>query len=240
MYIRNIVNQELASFVQRGDSDNTGLAVLTMRTLFNPNLESSWFMSVMQVVSNVVMLSLILSGAAVIRERERGTIEHLLVMPVTPAEIMVAKIWANGLAILLAVIMSLYLIVQGVLGVVINGSFLLFIFGTALFLYAMTSLGILLSTFAQSMPQFGLLAIPFFIIMNMLSGGTSPLDGMPVILQYLMQAAPSTHYTSFAQAVIYRGAGIEVVWLLLVKISVIGTALFVMALLRFRTTMSSA
>lgn len=240
VYIRNIINQELASFVRRGDSDTAGLAVLTMRTLYNPNLDSSWFMSVMQLVSNVVMLSLILSGAAVIRERERGTIEHLLVMPVTPAEIMIAKIWANGLAILLAVVMSLYVVVQGILGVAINGSVLLFVIGTALFLYAMTSLGILLSTFAHSMPQFGLLAIPFFIIMNMLSGGTSPLDGMPVLLQYLMQAAPSTHYTSFAQAVIYRGAGAEVVWPMLMKISAIGTILFIAALLRFRKTMSSA
>ncbi len=239
VYIRNIVNRELASFMQPDESNATGQVVLTMRTLFNPNLDSSWFMSVMQVVSNVVMLSLILSGAAVIRERERGTIEHLLVMPVTPAEIMIAKILANGLAILLAVAVSLYVVVQGVLAVKLNGSMLIFILGTSLFLYAMTSLGILLSTFAKSMPQFGLLAIPFFIIMNMLSGGTSPLDGMPVLLQYLMQAAPSTHYTSFTQAVLYRGAGIDVVWPLLAKIGVIGTVLFTVALLRFRTTMSS-
>jgi ABC-2 type transport system permease protein len=104
----------------------------------------------------------------------------------------------------------------------------------------MTALGIVLSTFARSMPQFGLLASPFFVVMNMLSGGTSPIEGMPKSLQVLMQAAPSTHFTTFAQAVIFRGAGLEIVWPQLAKMAAIGTVLFVVALMRFRTTMSAA
>lgn len=239
-YIQSIISRQLANFVGRTDGNSSLPVTLAMRTKFNPNLDSSWFMSVMQIVSNITMLSLILSGAAVIRERERGTIEHLLVMPVTPGEIMIAKIWANGLAILLAVTLSLYVVVQGVLGVVISGSIPLFLVGSAFFLYAMTALGIMLSTFARSMPQFGLLAIPFFIVMNMLSGGTSPFEGMPPVLQVLMQAAPSTHFTSFAQAVIFRGAGIDIVWPQLAKTAAIGTVLFIFALIRFRTTMSAA
>lgn len=239
-YIQGIINRELATFASRSDAASQPEVRLSMRTKFNPNLDSSWFMAVMQVVSNVTMLSLILSGAAVIRERERGTIEHLLVMPVTAGEIMLAKIWANGLAIVLAVIVSLYVIVQGILAVQITGSIGLFVFGSGLFLYAMTALGIVLSTIAKSMPQFGLLAIPFFIVMNMLSGGTSPLDGMPRTLQVLMQGAPSTHYTSFAQAVLFRGAGLDVVWPQLLAMAAIGTILFSVALLRFRATMSAA
>lgn len=239
-YIQGIINRELATFASRSDAASPPEVRLSMRTKFNPNLDSSWFMAVMQVVSNVTMLSLILSGAAVIRERERGTIEHLLVMPVTPGEIMLAKIWANGLAIAFAVIVSLYLVVQGILAVQITGSIGLFVFGSGLFLYAMTALGIVLSTIAKSMPQFGLLAIPFFIVMNMLSGGTSPLDGMPRTLQVLMQGAPSTHYTSFAQAVLFRGAGLDVVWPQLLAMAAIGSILFSIALLRFRATMSAA
>lgn len=239
-YIQSIINRQLANFVSRTDGNPSLSATLAMRTKFNPNLDSSWFMSVMQIVSNITMLSLILSGAAVIRERERGTIEHLLVMPVTPGEIMIAKIWANSLAIIMAVTLSLYAVVQDVVGVVITGSIPLFLLGTALFLYAMTALGIVLSTFARSMPQFGLLAIPFFVVMNMLSGGTSPIEGMPKSLQVLMQAAPSTHFTTFAQAVIFRGAGLEIVWPQLAKMAAIGTVLFVVALMRFRTTMSAA
>ncbi len=239
-YIQTIISGQLTEFLNRSDLQYIQPVTVTMRTMFNPNLDSSWFMSVMQIVSNITMLSLILSGAAVIRERERGTIEHLLVMPVTPGEIMLAKIWANGLAILLAVIVSLYVVVQGILAVRISGSIALFVFGAALFLYAMTALGIVLSTFAKSMPQFALLAIPFFVVMNMLSGGTSPLEGMPKSLQIIMQAAPSTHFTSFAQAVLFRGAGIEIVWPQMVAMVAIGTLLFLLAMMRFRATMSSA
>ncbi|PCI51706.1 MAG: hypothetical protein COB49_01230 [Alphaproteobacteria bacterium] len=239
-YIQTIIHRQLDEFMNLSDMTLAQPVTLTMRAAFNPNLDSSWFMSVMQIVSNIIMLSLILSGAAVIRERERGTIEHLLVMPVTPGEIMLAKIWANGLAILLAVTISLYTVVQGILAVKISGSIALFILGTSVFLYAMTALGIVLSTFTRSMPQFALLAIPFFIVMNMLSGGTSPLEGMPKSLQIIMQAAPSTHFTSFAQAVLFRGAGIEVVWPQMAAMGAIGTILFFIALMRFRVTMSAA
>jgi len=160
-YIQTIINREIGEFVSKSGPGIKPAVTISMRTRFNPNLESSWFMAVMQVVSNITMLSLILSGAAVIRERERGTIEHLLVMPVTPGEIMLAKIWANGLAIILAVTLSLYVVVQGVLAVHISGSIPLFVLGTSLFLYAMTALGIVLSTFAKSMPQFALLEHAF-------------------------------------------------------------------------------
>ena len=239
-YIQTIINREIGEFVSKSGPSTKPAVTISMRTRFNPNLESSWFMAVMQVVSNITMLSLILSGAAVIRERERGTIEHLLVMPVTPGEIMLAKIWANGLAIILAVTLSLYAVVQGVLAVHISGSIPLFVLGTSLFLYAMTALGIVLSTFAKSMPQFALLAIPFFVVMNMLSGGTSPLEGMPKFLQIIMQASPSTHFTSFAQSVLFRGAGVDVVWPQMLTMLAIGTVLFLIALARFRSTMSAS
>jgi ABC-2 type transport system permease protein len=155
IYIQNIINQEVTKFVFRGGS-GTGTALpasVIIRAKFNPNLESSWFMAVMQIISNVTMLSLILSGAAVIREREHGTIEHLLVMPLTPGEIMLAKIWANGLVIVLAAIISLYAIVQGVLAVRINGSVALRWHRRLLF--AMTALGITLSTVAKSCRSLG-------------------------------------------------------------------------------------
>jgi ABC-2 type transport system permease protein len=192
----------------------------------------------MQIINNVTMLSLILSGAAVIREREHGTIEHLLVMPVTPTDIMLAKVWANGAVILAAVLISLVTVVSGLLGVVLHGSLFLFAVGTATFLFAMTALGITLATIARSMPQFGLLSIPFFVVMNMLSGGVTPLEAMPGALQALMLCSPSTHYTSFAQAVLYRGAGWTTVWPELLAMMVIGGLLFAVALGRFRSAMS--
>jgi ABC-2 type transport system permease protein len=240
VYVTTILQNEISDFVSRAESGTALPVNLSVRAKFNPNLESSWFMAVMQIVSNITMLSLILSGAAVIREREHGTIEHLLVMPVTPAEIMLAKIWANGLVIIAAALLSITLVVQLMLGVTINGSIALFIFGAAIFLFSMCSMGIALATFARSMPQFGLLAIPFFIVMNMLSGGVTPQEAMPNALRNIMQLAPSTHFTSFSQAVLYRGAGVDVVWPQLAAMTAIGVVMFLIAGWRFRGTMAAA
>ncbi len=240
LYISSIINQEIASFVSRSDGAVALPAVLTVRAKFNPNLESSWFMAVMQIISNVTMLSMIVAGASVIREREHGTIEHLLVMPLVPGEIILAKVWANGLVIVVAAVTSLTLVVKGLLGVQLGGSTALFAFGTAVFLFAMTALGITLATIAKSMPQFGLLTIPFFVVMNLLSGGVTPLEAMPKALQVVMQAAPSTHFTAFAQSVLFRGAGIGIVWPMLAAMAAIGVVLFFIALVRFRATMSAA
>ncbi|WP_296201190.1 ABC transporter permease [uncultured Hyphomicrobium sp.] len=237
-YLQSILSGEVLSFLER-DSDATNPIAVVVRSRFNPNLESSWFTAIMQIINNVTMLSMILAGAAVIREREHGTIEHLLVMPVTPNQIMLAKVWANGIVILAAVLVSLTIVVKIFLGVEINGSLALFALGTAAFLFAMTSFGITLATVARSMPQFGLLAIPFFVVMNMLSGGVTPLEAMPEWLRAVMLTSPSTHYTTFAQAVLLRGAGLDVVWPQLLAITSIGAALFGYALLRFRASMAA-
>jgi len=239
-YIQSVIAQELAAFLGEPRRETRLPVALAIRARFNPNLDSSWFTAIMQIVNNVTMLSLILAGAAVIREREHGTIEHLLVMPITPSDIMLAKIWANGLVILAAVVLSLIVVVSGLLGVEVHGSLALFAVGTAVFLFAMTALGITLATIARSMPQFGLLAIPFFVVMNMLSGGVTPLEAMPPVLHTLMLASPSTHYTSFAQAVLYRGAGWNVVWPDILATAAIGSVFLGLALYRFRASMATS
>jgi len=239
-YIQSIVQSEIARFLNRSDDTADLPVTLKVRTLFNPNLESGWFTAVMQIINNVTILAIILSGAAVIREREHGTLEHLLVMPLTPGEIMLAKIWANGLVIVAAAVVSLEAVVRGLLGVPVAGSILLFAGGAAVYLFAITALGIMLATVATTMPQFGLLAIPVFVVMNLLSGGTTPLESMPRVLQIVMQASPSTHFTKFAQIVLYRGAGLDVVWPQLAAIAAIGALFFLFALARFRATMAAA
>lgn len=233
-YIQNIILQEtLDALDARGTMIDLPINVVE-RARFNPNLNSTWFMAVMQIINNVTVLAMILTGAALIREREHGTIEHLLVMPVTSAEIMISKVWANGTIIIIAASLSLLLVVEGFLQVPIAGSKTLFIAGAILYLFSITSLGILLATIAGSMPQFGLLAIPVFIVMNLLSGSTTPLESMPVWLQNVMQFSPSTHYVSFSQAVLYRGADVSIVWPQMVAMALIGAGFFIWALARFR------
>lgn len=239
-YVEAIIQQEARNYLQSRGIEAQLPITAVVRAFFNPNLEGVWFHSVMAVVQNITMLSILLVGAAVIREREHGTIEHLLVMPIRASEIAVAKIWANGLAILTAAGLSLVLMVERVLKVPIAGSIPLFLAGTAVYLFAVASLGILLATVANTMAQYSLLAIPVFLMLNMLSGGVSPLEGMPEPLQVAIQISPTVHYVKFAHSVLYRAADIADVWLHLVILAGLGLAFLLLALARFRRMLAHA
>ncbi|MBN9457434.1 MAG: ABC transporter permease [Bosea sp.] len=235
VYIQQIIAQEIANR-KAGRETVTSLPInLVVRARFNPNLDSGWFSSVMQILNNITLLTIVLTGAALIREREQGTVEHLLVMPVTPIEIMLAKIVANALVILLAAVASLVVVVEWALGVPIAGSLLLFVLGSAIYAFTVAALGILLGTLATTMGQFGLLAIPVFVVTQLLSGATTPMESMPTWLQWTMRTlSPTPHFVTFSQGVLYRGAGLDVVWPEIAKIITIGAAYFGFALARFR------
>ena len=237
-YIQEIVTRETESFLKRRGSNQTISLEPVYRALFNQNLEAIRFNTIMEIIKNVTILTIILVGAAVIREREHGTIEHLLVMPVTPSEIAAAKILANGTVVLTAAGLSLIVVAQILLQIPVAGSIALFLAGTVVYLFAVASLGILLATIANSMPQFGLLAIPVFVVMILLDGSLTPFESMPAFLQGIMHAAPSTHYVKFAQSILFRGAGIDVVWLDLTIMVALGAGFLAAALLRFRAMLA--
>ena len=235
-YVQQIVLDEINEFAARHRADSVPQVDLALRARFNPTLEHTWFGGLMEIINNVTMLSIILTGAALIREREHGTVEHLLVMPVTPLEIMLAKVWSMGAVVLLAAATSLLLVVQGLLRVTIEGSIALFLAGAALHLFATTSMGIFLATLARSMPQFGLLLVLVMLPLELLSGGTTPRESMPQIVQDIMLVAPTTHFVELGQAILYRGAGMSVVWKPFLALLAIGGALFFLSLKRFRKT----
>ncbi|ANE53726.1 ABC transporter permease [Methylomonas sp. DH-1] len=238
-YVQSIVNGEVTAFVQGHRAVTTLPVELEVRARFNPNLSSVWFGSVMELINSITMLSIILTGAALIREREHGTIEHLLVMPLTPFEIMSAKVWAMGLVVVVVATASLAIVVQGVLEVPIEGSKGLFILGMAVHLFATTSMGIFMGTVARSMPQLGLLMIIILLPLQLLSGGMTPRESMPALVQGLMMAAPTTHFVALAQAILYRGANFSIVWPEFLALIAIGGVFFMLALSRFRKTISS-
>ncbi len=154
-------------------------------------------------------------------------------MPVTPAEIMLSKIWSMGLAPVSAA-GSLIFIVQGVLAVPVQGSVALFLAGAALDLFASTSMGIYMATLACSMPQFGMLAVLIILPLDVLSGGITPRESMPEVVRGVMLVAPSTHFVALGQAILYRGAGIAAVWPQFLALAGIGSVLFGLSLSRFR------
>jgi ABC-2 type transport system permease protein len=233
-YIQQILTTQIRDFLSRSERVPPSPVTLDVRVAFNPNVTTSWFTSVMGIINNVTMLAIILSGAAVVREREHGTMDHLLVMPVTPFEIAMSKVWANGLVITIAVGLSLTVIVRALLGIPVAGSIVLFLAGVVIYLFFATAIGIFLATIARTMPQLGLLYLLVATPMNILSGSNTPLESMPRLLQIIMQASPSTHFVSFAQAILYRGAGLDVVWPEFLAVAFMGSLFFYLALLRFR------
>ena len=212
-----------------------------IRAKFNPDMYAYWFSSVMQVVNNITMLAVILTGAALIREREQGTVEHLLVMPVVPAEIMLSKIIANGLVILVA---------AGFRSLSSFSGCSRFRSPARCFSFSpeprsTPSLSQRSeSCSARSQPPWAssaLLAAPVLLIMQLLSGGATPMESMPVWLQHVMRIiSPTPHFVAFSQAVLYRGADLSIVWPDFVAMAVIGSIYFAFALNRFRRVIFGA
>lgn len=239
-YIQQIITQTIQRFWPGANKpENQPVLTLNTRGRFNSNFEQSWFVAINQVINNISVMAIFLTGAAVLREREHGNIEHLLVMPLRPFELMFAKIWANGLVVIVAALLSLFLVVKLVIGVPIRGSILLFAMGLVIYLFSVTALGIMLATLVRSMPQFGLLAFPVFIVMLLLSGGNTPLESMPIFLQKVMQFVPSTHFVAFSQAVLFRDATLAMVWPSMLKMFLIGSAYTAYTLSRFRKMLAA-
>ena len=236
-YVETILVEEVLAWAQNHRSADLPLPTdLVVRVKYNPNLYGSWFGGLTSIINNLTLLSIVLAGAALIREREHGTIEHLLVMPVTSLEIMLSKVWSMSVVVLGGALLALTVIVRGVLGVQVNGSVALFALGTLIYLFSTTSLGIFLGTLARSMPQFGLLAILVLLPLIVLSGAITPLESMPEAVRLLMSATPTVHFVSFAQGVLFRGAGIETIWPSLLAICVTGSVFFWIANVRLRKT----
>ena len=237
-YIANIVNQRVWSFLKRSDAAQRQPINLEIRRMFNPNEESSWFKSVVAIINQISLLTVVLTGAAVIREREHGTLEHLLVMPLTSFEIAMAKVWANPLVIMIATAASLFLVVELALKVPFAGSVLLWFVGVGLYLFFATALGIFLGTISRTMAQFALLIILVIVVLMLLSGGSTPVESQPKWMQYLTYFLPARHFVSFSQVIIYRGGGPTAVWRQFGMVSSVGLAFFVYSLSRFRKSIA--
>jgi ABC-2 type transport system permease protein len=239
-YANTIVMNEVKSYLAGHNVVDNNPINLVTNYKFNPTQNPSWFGSIVQLVNQITMLAVILTGAALIREREHGTLEHLLVMPLQPIDIMAAKIWANGLVVLFASAVSVKLIIEGWLAMPIHGSITLFLLGVALHLFSVTALGILLGTVARTMPQMGLLMILVIVPLQMLSGGNTPFQSMPQFVQIIMHAAPTMWFVRFAQAILCRGAGFSVVWPSFLAELVLASIFLTVALSLFKKSMAAA
>ncbi|TMM51757.1 ABC transporter permease [Sulfitobacter sabulilitoris] len=238
-YLQSIIEGEIIHFTQHFGEEFEPPVALTMRRAFNPNGADEWFLAINALLNNLSILTIVLTGAALLREREHGTIEHLLVMPLTSFQIAMAKVWANGLVILTAFTLSLLFVVEGLLEVRIAGSRALLLLGVTTYLFAAAAIGILLGTVARTMAQFALLILLTIVPMMMLSGGMSPIESQPDFIRPFTWLLPSRHFMEFAQAVVFRGATFAVVWPVLMNMAVLGAAFFLVSLLLFRRSITA-
>ncbi len=239
-YIQSILSNEISRYTTGSDQTSAYPVNLVTRTAFNPNRITSWFTSLVALIDQITMLTVILTGAALIREREHGTLEHLLVMPLTSFDIAMSKVWSNSLVLLVGVSLSLHLVIMRLLEVPIAGSITLFLFGTTLYLFFATALGIFLGTIARSMAQFALLFIVTIMVIMLLSGGTTPIESQPEWLRRLTVFLPSRHFISTSQAILYRGADLKIVWPQFAMVAGLGSLFFLGSLQLFRRSLATS
>lgn len=238
-YVQSFVTDEVARYLEAAARPAGPSSDLVIRRAFNANGTQTWFRAIIGLVDHLSMLMTILTGAALLREREHGTIEHLLVMPLTAIEVALAKVWANGAVILIAFTCSMMLVVEGALHVPIAGSHGLLLLSTLVYVFAAAAIGILLGTLARTMAQFALLIMMAVIPMTILSGGMSPVESQPYWIQYVTWLLPSRHYVALMQAVAFRGAGLSIIWQDLATVLVMGVTFLAASLFLFRRSIAT-
>lgn len=204
------------------------------RVEFNPNTLTSWFMSMLEYFNMITMVSLLVTAAAMVREREQGTIEQLLVTPVRTWEIFIAKIIPTILAIAILSPLSIYGILKGVFNVPLRGSLLLFYPVMLFYAFTMSSLGLAISTVAKNLAQTMMLMLVILIPMLFLSGAWTPPESMHPLMQYLSLISPMRYFIDFGFSVLFKGNGIKYVWHDILGILLIGAVLFSFSVYRFR------
>jgi ABC-2 type transport system permease protein len=211
-----------------------------VRVTFNPNMLSAWFAALLELLNMCTMVSLLLTAANLVREKERGTIERLLVSPARPIEIFLAKVIPTIVLVSILSALSFVLVLVPVFGLPIRGSLWLFFSVTALYVFAMTSMGIAIALVARNMAQAVLIMILILQPMIFLSGAWNPPEAMSPWLRGISLLSPLRYYIDFAFGVILKGAGMSVVALDIVGIVVLGTLLFTFSLIWFKKSLAAA
>ena len=218
-----------------GDSSqDLPLIISNHRVWYNPDQNEAWFECISHLLRQITIFALLLPAAALVREKERGTVEQLLVSPLSPFQIMASKVLAMTVVILSATAIGLFGIMQPVFGVPIRGSIWLFFTLTALFVVTTACMGLAGATLARNQGQVGMMTLLVAAPMLMLSGITAPMEAMPVWVRYLMALSPLRYYIEIANGILLKGAGLNILWDSVLAMAALGSVLFGFGLWRFR------
>lgn len=204
------------------------------RIYFNADITESWFSSVSELLAVVTVACIFLPSVALVREKERGTVEQLLVSPLSPFQVMFAKVLAMMTVMLLGASVSLFMIMQPFYNVPARGSLVLFFCLTAVYAFATAGIGMLAATFARNTGQLSMLLMLIIFPVIMLSGLWVQLESMPGWLRGIMDLTPLRYFIDIAYGILLRGVGVDILWDSIVKMTLIGVVLFGVALWRFR------
>lgn len=204
------------------------------RTRFNPSLTEAWYATLSELLTMITVACILLPAAALVREKERGTVEQLLVSPLSPLQIVLAKAFAMTSVVLLGSLVAVGLVMHQLVGVPFVGSAGLFF--TMVTLYALTSsgLGVLASTFARNSGQVGLIVVLLVMPIIMLSGTWSLREGMPLWLQHMVAFSPMTYFVDISYGVLLKGSELKVLWPMALKMSLLGLAFWALGVYRFQ------
>ena len=204
------------------------------RVWFNPNQNDAWFMGISELLNVVTLFSMLLPAAAMVREKERGTIEQLLVSPLSPLQIMMPKIIAMVAVILGGIALGLFGILIPVFSIPVVGSLLVFFAVSTLYVSTLAGIGILIATVTNNMAQAGMMVILILAPMMFLSGAWTPPEAMPVVMRLGMYVSPLYYYINASYGILMKGAGLMVLWPMLVGIIVIGMMVSTVTILKFK------
>jgi ABC-2 type transport system permease protein len=204
------------------------------RVWYNPNQKDAWFMPIVELLIVITIMGIMLPAAAAVREKERGTIEQLLVSPLTPIQILLPKVIAMTLVILLGTAVSLFFILHGVFGIPMKGSLILFFAVTALYSFTTAGLGLYIATLSRNLAQAALIAILVLMPMIFLSGAWTPPEAMPYGLRQAMYISPLYYFIEMGYGILLKGAGLDVLWDSLLSLSLLGMVIFGFGVWRFK------
>jgi ABC-2 type transport system permease protein len=205
-----------------------------LRSLFNPNNLSLWFMSLLELFNMTTMVSLLLTASALIREKEQGTIEQLLITPVKTWEVFLAKVIPTVVIIGFLSTMSLLLMVKGVFGVPIKGSVLVFFLVTCLYVFTVSALGITIATMVDNLSQAMMVILAILVPMLMISGAWTPPEAMHPVIRAVSLLSPMRYYLEFGYGLLLKGVGFSYLWKDVLGMICVGGILFVISSLKFR------
>jgi ABC-2 type transport system permease protein len=218
----------------REPSRSLPVVVSHHRVWYNPEQDDAWFESVSMLLRQITLFAILLPAAAMVREKERGTVEQLLVSPLTPFQIMLAKLLAMTAVILCATAVALFGVARPAFGVPINGSVALFFSLTILFVFTTACLGLAAATLTRNLAQVGLMALLLIAPMFLLSGIVAPMEALPAWARHVMALSPLRYFIEITHGILFKGSGLSVLWDSVLAMTLLGVALFSFSLWRFR------